>query len=56
MRITKIEGIQVNQGLFGRILGYGTVVFQGTGAGSITMEYVPNPVEVKKIVGELRED
>jgi len=56
MRITKMEGVQVKQGILGRIFGYGTVVFQGTGSGNVTMEYVPNPVELKKIVGNLRED
>ena len=56
MRLTKIEGIQVKQGIFGRILGYGTVVFQGTGSGNVTMDYVPNPVELKKTVGNLRDD
>jgi uncharacterized membrane protein YdbT with pleckstrin-like domain len=56
MRISKIEGVQVNQGILGRLLGYGTVVFQGTGSGIITMDYVPNPVELKKVVGSLRED
>ena len=56
MRITKVEGIQVSQGFFGRILGYGTVVFQGTGAGEITMKYVPSPVALKKVVGNLRQD
>jgi len=56
LRVTKIEGIQVDQSLLGRILGYGTVTFSGTGAGNIVMSFVPNPVEIKKIVGQLRED
>jgi|TARA_Y100000996_G_C22477381_1_gene624750 uncharacterized membrane protein YdbT with pleckstrin-like domain len=56
MRLTKIEGIQVKQGMIGRIVGYGTVVFQGTGSGNVTMDYVPNPVELKKTVGNLRDD
>ena len=56
MRITKIEGIQVKQGIIGRVLGYGSIIFQGTGSGNLSMDYVANPVELKKVVGNLRDD
>lgn len=32
MLLTKVEGIYVEQGILGKILGYGTVVVTGTGA------------------------
>lgn len=37
--LTKVEGIAVNQGILGRILGYGTVEVRGTGH---TIERIPN--------------
>ena len=46
--IHKVEGIDVNQGILGRILNIGNVVITGTGTQTVVFEGIDNPVEVKK--------
>ena len=48
----KIEGVDVVQGLQGRIFGYGDLVFSGTGSQTVVFKMVPNPLDVKKAVQE----
>ena len=48
----KIEGVDVVQGIQGRIFGYGDLVFSGTGSQTVVFKMVPNPLEVKKAVKE----
>jgi len=48
----KIEGVDVIQGIVGRIFGYGDLVFTGTGSQSVIFKMVPKPLEVKKVVQE----
>jgi len=40
--LSKVEGIQVNQGILGRILGYGSIIVSGTAAQKIrSIRYQP---------------
>ena len=52
----KIEGIEVEQSVMGRILNYGNVCFGGVGVGRLVFANVSRPLEVKRraeeIVGE----
>ena len=52
----KIEGIEVEQSVMGRILNYGNVCFGGVGIGKLVFTNVSRPLEVKRraeeIVGE----
>ena len=48
----KIEGVDVVQGIQGRMFGYGDLVFSGTGSQTVVFKMVPNPLEVKKLVQE----
>ncbi|MBR1804007.1 MAG: PH domain-containing protein [Muribaculaceae bacterium] len=48
MVIAKIETIDVKESLWGRVFGYGTVFVAGTGAGSITINYVKHPFEFQR--------
>jgi uncharacterized membrane protein YdbT with pleckstrin-like domain len=48
----KIEGVDVIQGITGRMFGYGDLVFSGTGSQTVVFKWVPNPLEVKKAVQE----
>ena len=48
----KIEGVDVVQGIQGRIFGYGDLVFSRTGSQTVVFKMVPNPLEVKKLVQE----
>jgi len=46
--LTKVEGIQVNQGILGRILDYGTIVVTGTGGSKQTFHKISTPLEFRK--------
>ena len=52
----KIEGIEVEQSVMGRILNYGNVCFGGVGVGRLVFANVSGPLEIKRraeeIVGE----
>ncbi len=48
MNLAKIESINVNQGIFGRILGYGTIVIVGSGATREPFKAIVNPMEFRK--------
>jgi uncharacterized membrane protein YdbT with pleckstrin-like domain len=46
--LSKVEGIQVNQGILGRILGYGSIVVSGTGGTKDPFRKISNPFEFRK--------
>ena len=46
--LSKVEGIQVNQGILGRILGYGSIVVSGTGGTKDPFHKISNPFEFRK--------
>jgi len=46
--LTKVEAIQVNQGILGRILGYGTIVVGGTGGTKNPFRKISNPLEFRR--------
>ena len=46
--LTKVETVSVDQSILGRIFGYGDIIVSGTGISDIRLEYVPNPLEIKK--------
>ncbi len=48
--LTKVEGIGVDQGILGRILGYGTIVVAGTGGTKEPFENIAQPLEFRKHV------
>ena len=50
--LTKVEGIQVNQGIFGRILGYGSIVVSGTGGSKDPFHRISAPLEFRRRVQE----
>ncbi len=46
--LNKVEGIQVNQGIVGRILGYGSIVVSGTGGTRDPFHKIRNPLEFRR--------
>jgi len=50
--LTKIEGIQVEQGIFGRMLDYGTIIVKGTGGTSNPFRRIEAPLEFRRKVQE----
>ncbi len=48
--LTKIEGIGVEQDLWGRLLGYGTITITGTGGTRESITGIPRPLEFRRHV------
>ncbi|MFL5945811.1 MAG: PH domain-containing protein [Gaiellaceae bacterium] len=48
VRLTRIGAVEIEQGLLGRLLGYGTIV-----AGDLEIDYVPEPRRVYGLVERL---
>lgn len=46
--LDKVEGANVDQTFWGRILGYGSVLVKGTGGGISPIHNVANPIEFQK--------
>ena len=47
---SKIEGVQVDQSILGRVDGYGTITVHGTGSGMAPMKDIDDPLEFRKHV------
>lgn len=56
LRLEKVEGIIVNQGILGRLLNYGTIVISGTGGIRTPIPFIRNPLEFRRVVNEYLED
>ena len=48
--LSKIEGIAVEQNLWGRMLGYGTLTITGTGGTRESITCIPHPLEFRRQV------
>jgi uncharacterized membrane protein YdbT with pleckstrin-like domain len=48
--LQKVEGIGVDQGIVGRIFGYGTIIVTGTGGTKEPFKNIKNPLEFRKQV------
>jgi uncharacterized membrane protein YdbT with pleckstrin-like domain len=47
MNMDKVESVEVEQSILGRILDYGTVSITGTGAGLESLEVIGQPIELR---------
>jgi uncharacterized membrane protein YdbT with pleckstrin-like domain len=50
--LTKVEAIHIEQGFFGKIFNYGTIVITGTGGTKSVLKNIKNPLEFYKVVQE----
>jgi uncharacterized membrane protein YdbT with pleckstrin-like domain len=48
--LQKVEGIGVDQGILGRILGYGTITVSGVGGTQEAFRMISNPLEFRRQV------
>lgn len=48
----KIESLNVDQNILGRIFNYGTLKLTGTGGSMAKVSYVKNPLEFRRIYRE----
>lgn len=55
MLLMKVESVSVNQGILGRIMGFGTVFITGTGGTTENFRTIAAPLEVRKRVNEILE-
>lgn len=50
MNMDKVESVDVDQSLLGRILDYGTVDIRGTGASIEQLEHIAHPLELRNAI------
>ena len=50
MRIGSIETVEIEQSIFGRIFGFGSVKVTGRGISDVVFSKIDNPMEVKKSI------
>lgn len=48
MKLTSIETVEINQGILGRMFGFGTVELTGRGTSDFKFKNIDNPLEVKR--------
>ena len=53
--LPNIEGVKVEQGIIGRIFGYGTVRIEGTGVDAITTPNIADPVGFVRAIQTAKE-
>ena len=47
MNLSKVESVDVNQSILGRLLGYGTIIVRGTGGSLEPMRMISRPLEFR---------
>ena len=50
MNMDKVESVQVEQSILGRMFNYGTVTILGTGEGFETLRTIANPIELRNSI------
>jgi uncharacterized membrane protein YdbT with pleckstrin-like domain len=50
MNMDKVESVIVNQSLLGRLLGYGSIVIRGTGAGIEGLHHIDDPLSLRSAI------
>ena len=48
INLHKVESTQVHQGVFGRLLNYGSIVISGAGNPQASIPYIENPLEFRR--------
>lgn len=54
MNIDRIEGVNVLQGVWGRILNYGRVMVRGMGVGEVVLPSIEDPIKFRKAIEKAR--
>lgn len=50
MNMDKVESVVVDQSILGRILGYGSIVVRGTGAGIEGLHHISDPLTLRSAI------
>lgn len=56
LRLEKVEGLMVSQGIFGRLLNYGSVLVSGTGGIKTPIPFISHPTQFRMVVNEFLEN
>ena len=48
MKLTSIETVEINQGIWGRIFGFGTIKVTGRGISAVVYKGIDDPMAVKR--------
>ena len=54
MNIDRIEGISIDQSLWGRIFDFGRVIVRGMGVGELYLPQIANPVKFRRAIEKAR--
>ncbi|MEZ5919921.1 MAG: PH domain-containing protein [Parvularculaceae bacterium] len=54
--LNKIEEIKLQQSVWGRLFGYGSLSLHGTGVGLIKLPNIDNPIHVRRIIETAKAD
>lgn len=54
LSIDRIEGVNVLQGVIGRLLGYGRIMVRGMGVGEVILPPLANPIAFRKAIEKAR--
>lgn len=54
INIDRVEGVNVLQGVFGRLFGYGRVMVRGMGVGEVILPPIAQPIRFKKAIEHAR--
>ena len=52
--VDRIEGVDVSQGILGRIMGFGRVSARGMGVGEISLPTIEEPIDFRKAIDRAR--
>ena len=56
LRLNKIESVQVNQGMFGRIFNYGSLSISGSGNPQAPVPFIANPMKFRNELTQYLDD
>lgn len=56
LRLEKVEGLIISQGIIGRIFNYGTVIVSGTGGIRTPIPFINDPINFRRVVNEFLEN
>jgi len=56
MPLRKIETVNIEQGIIGRIFGYGNVIVTGTGNQALYFASISSPLQFKKMIDDAVDD
>lgn len=54
MNIDRIEGVNVLQGVLGRIFGYGSLMIRGMGIGEVILPPIADPIKFRRAIEKAR--